>query len=339
MTKRREYRLLTDQRAHFAGFADVWTPVMQARRLGRAPLRVVVAGEPVVFFRDGRGGVGALIDRCPHRGAALSLGRVAPDGTLECPYHGWRFDIAGANRDVPLNPQARCETLGAAALPAREMGDLVWIYTRPGAGSPPEPLVPEGLIDPCLSRTYIERDWACHWTRAVENMLDFAHLPFVHRRTIGRTYRARTPRSRLDITWEDTPFGGRARAALDGDSSGAWVEYYRPNMTVLHIPIPGRRMLIQSFASPAGPGRTRLTVAVSRDFARWPILEPMFRWRNGRIADEDQPVVESMGPGEVPSSIGEHSVAADLPTLQFRRYYHAVLRESRADAPTVGIAG
>ena len=276
----------------FAGFADVWTPVMQRRRLGRRPLRVVVAGEPVVFFRDGQGGVGALVDRCPHRGAALSLGRVAPDGTLECPYHGWRFDVAGANRAVPLNPEARCETLGAAALPVREIGDLLWVYTRPGAGAPAGPVVPESLTDPGLSRTYIERDWACHWTRAMENMLDFAHLPFVHRRTIGRTYRAMRPGSRLAITWEDIPFGGHARAALDGDLSGAWVEFYRPNLTVLHIPIPGRLLRIHSLATPAAPGRTRMTVVISRDFARWPVLEPVFRWRNARVVDEDQAVVE-----------------------------------------------
>jgi phenylpropionate dioxygenase-like ring-hydroxylating dioxygenase large terminal subunit len=317
----------------FAGFADVWTPVLQARRLRGRPVRVVVAGEPVVLFRDGRGGVGALIDRCPHRGAALSLGRVAADGTLECPYHGWRFDAAGANRAVPLNPEARCDTLGAAALPVREIGELLWIYTRPGAAAPPDPIVPDSLTDPALSRTYIERDWSCHWTRAMENMLDFPHLPFVHRRTIGRTYRAMTPGSRLAITWEDTAFGGRGRAALDGDSSGAWVEFYRPNLTVLHIPIPGRQLRIHSLATPAAPGRTRMMVAVSRDFARWPVLEPVFRWRNGRVVDEDQAVVESGGSGEVPLPAREHSVATDLPTLQFRRYYHALLRQSGADAP------
>jgi phenylpropionate dioxygenase-like ring-hydroxylating dioxygenase large terminal subunit len=322
----------------FAGFADVWTPAMLLRKLGGRPLRVVVAGVPLVVFRDGRGKSGALVDRCPHRGAALSLGRVAPDGTLECPYHGWRFDVEGANRAVPLNPQARCETLGAAAVPVREIGDLLWVYTRPGAAAPPEPLVPESLTDPGLSRTYIERDWACHWTRAMENMLDFPHLPFVHRRTIGRTYRAMTPRSRLDIQWEDTAFGGRARASLDGDAGGAWVEFYRPNMTVLHIPIPGRRLRIHSLATPAAPGRTRMMVAVSRDFARWPVLEPLFRWRNGRVIDEDQAVVESGGPGEIPPPGREHSVATDLTTLQFRRYYYAVLRASSADRPAAGAA-
>jgi len=316
----------------FHGFADVWTPVLPKRRLGSRPLPLTIAGEPVVLFRDGRGGLGALIDRCPHRGVALSLGRVTPDGTLECAFHGWRFGADGANRHVPLNPEARCETLGAAALPVREIGDMIWIYTRPNAVDPPEPMVPDGLTDPNLTRTYLERDWACHWTRAMENMLDSPHLPFVHRKTIGRAYRRKmTPQSRMDIQWEDTPFGGRARAALDGDASGGFLEFYRPNIMALHIPIPDRTLRLHALVVPTDPGRTRLMIIAARDFARLPLLEPLFRQMNGRIADEDRAVVESSGSREVPLAGEEHSVGTDRATLQFRRYYDAVLRGRAAE--------
>lgn len=315
----------------FEGFADVWTPVLLGRKLGRRPLRVVVAGENIVLFRDGEGGVGALIDRCPHRGVALSLGQVLDDGTLECPFHGWRFDISGANRRVPLNPEARCENLSASALPVREIGDMIWVYTRPGAQSAPEPIIPDGLTDPGLKRTYIERDWACHWTRAMENMLDSPHLPFVHRNTIGRRYRRlMTADSRMDIRWEDTDFGGRAWASLDGEKSGGWLEFYRPNIMVLHLPLPNRHLRLYSLVVPAGPGATRLTVAMSRDFLRFGLFEPIFRRMNGRIADEDRAVVESSGPGEVPRAGEEHSVGSDRATLQFRRYYDAELRNRSA---------
>jgi phenylpropionate dioxygenase-like ring-hydroxylating dioxygenase large terminal subunit len=319
----------------FDGFADVWTPVLLRRRLGARPVRVVVAGEPLALFRDGSGRVGALVDRCPHRGVALSLGRVAPDGTLECPFHGWRFDVAGANRHVPLNPEARCEALGAQALPVRELGELIWVYTNPEASAPPEPVVPDSLTDPALARTYIERDWACHWTRAMENMLDSPHLPFVHRRTIGRPFRrVMTEASRMDIRWEDTAFGGRAWASLDGREGSGFLEFYRPNIMVLHLRAPDgakvRLPRIHALVTPAEAGRTRLTVVASRDFARSPLLEPLFRWMSGRIADEDRAVVESSGPLEVPPAARERSVGSDRATLQFRRYYDSRLRGSRA---------
>lgn len=315
----------------FDGFAGVWTPVLMDRKVGPKPVRVVLAGVPIVLFR-GRGEVvGALVDRCPHRGAALSLGRVAEDGCLECPFHGWRFDVDGSNHGVPLNPEARRETLGASALPTRLIGDLVWVFTRPGETSPPEPVAPPGLADARLARCYVERLWRCHWTRAMENMLDSPHLPFVHRRTIGRSLRRRmTAQSRMSVEWEDEPWGGRARASLDGEGGDAFLEFHRPNIMTLHIPIPGRTLGIHALVIPAEAGMTRLVVVGSRSFLRWPALSPWFARLNAMIADEDKGVVESSGPEEIPPPGAERSVATDRATLQFRKYYHETLRSSAA---------
>jgi phenylpropionate dioxygenase-like ring-hydroxylating dioxygenase large terminal subunit len=165
----------------------------------------------------------------------------------------------------------------------------------------------------------------------MENMLDSPHLPFVHRRTIGRAYRQRmTPGSRMDVSWEDTSFGGRTRASLDGADSGGFLEFFQPNMMALHIPIPGRRLLIYALVAPAEPGHTRLTVVGARDFARAGLLSPLFAWMNARIADEDKAVVESSGPDECPPPGDEPSVRTDRATLQFRRYYYERLRDSAA---------
>ena len=48
----------------------------------------------VLVPRRNAGRPALLADRCPHRGAQLSLGRVR-DGALQCPYHGWRWEIDG----------------------------------------------------------------------------------------------------------------------------------------------------------------------------------------------------------------------------------------------------
>ena len=255
----------------------MWTPVIETKRVRRNAVRVVVAGEPIVLFRDRHGAISALIDRCPHRGAALSLGRLSEDGCLECPFHGWRFDRAGVNQHIPFNPDAKRDRLGAAALPARQIADLIWIRTSPGAQISDEPVAPDGLTKVGLARTYVERLWNCHWTRAMENMLDSPHLPFVHRRTIGRAIRRRLRAdTRMDVTWEETPWGGRARVSLDGEKSPAFLDYYRPNMMVLNIPVPGKHLRIHALVIPEEVGRTRLILAGSRDFARWSLLNPWF---------------------------------------------------------------
>ena len=318
----------------FQGFAHVWTPAIVAKRLGRRPLRVVIAGEPVVVFRGQDGAFGALIDRCPHRGVALSLGRVAEDGCLECRFHGWRFATDGEARFIPFNPDAKRGALAAAALPVRQVGDMIWVYTAPRARPDAEPAAPDGLTAPNLFRTYVTRDWACHWTRAMENMLDSPHLPYVHRRTIGRTLRRKmTTQSRMDIVWEDTPWGGRARANLDGQHNPVFLDYFRPNIMALNIPIPGRHLRVHAIVVPAEEGRTRLTVVGSRDFARTPLMNPWFAWLNGLIADEDRAVVESSGPEETPPIGAEPSLPTDRATLRFRKYYHDTLRGASAAAP------
>lgn len=317
----------------FDGFAHVWTPLIETRRVKDKPLRIVLAGEPLVLFRSPSGAVSALIDRCPHRGVALSLGSVGADGCIECPFHGWRFDGAGQNRHVPLNPDAKRELLGAIPIPARQLGEMIWVYTAPGAAAPSEPSPPEGMVAPGLARIYLERAWSCHWTRAMENMLDSPHLPFVHRATIGKALRRRmNPSSRMDIDWTETAHGGIARAVLDGVDGGAFLEYHKPNIMALHIPIPGRHFRFHALVIPVDQHTTRMVLAGSRDFARAPFMNVFFSLTNLRILNEDRAVVESSQPAEIPPPGQERSVRTDQATLAFRKYYFEVLRPSRAGA-------
>lgn len=315
----------------FRDFAHVWTPLVPLRNLRGGPVGVRLAGEPVVVFLDDKGQPGALIDRCPHRGVKLSLGRVTGEGCLECPFHGWRFGTDGRNRGAPLNPSARLETLGATALPARRIGDFVWVYTAPGAEAPSEPVVPETLTDPGLARIIVERTWNCHWTRAMENMLDSPHLPFVHRKTIGRfVSRYMKPDSEMSVVWEDTDFGGVTHALMDGRDGGGRLDFHRPNMMTLHIPIPRMRLKIHALVVPIDEVTTRLFVVGARSFLKWSGFTGLFEANAAKIADEDRAVVESSWPKEVPHPSEEHSVGSDRATLSFRKYYLDTLKGSSA---------
>lgn len=82
---------------------DHWHPVLRSEDLGKAPVSVRVAGREIVVFRAGRGSLGALADRCPHRGARLGEGRVE-HGCVVCPYHAWRWAPDGKG-ESPGNPK------------------------------------------------------------------------------------------------------------------------------------------------------------------------------------------------------------------------------------------
>lgn len=52
--------------------------------------------------------ISAFLDECPHQGMPLSAGEVLPDGTLECLWHGARFDCrTGAVRRGPAEEDVR----------------------------------------------------------------------------------------------------------------------------------------------------------------------------------------------------------------------------------------
>jgi phenylpropionate dioxygenase-like ring-hydroxylating dioxygenase large terminal subunit len=132
----------------FKGFQNHWTPVLPLTELTSNPQAVELAGERIVLFRDNDEVWHAMLDKCPHRGAALSLGDITEEGWLRCGYHGWRFDGSGRCRGVPLSDlnEAAVDRISATALAVREIGGALWIYTASDpAAEPPDPVVPDSL--------------------------------------------------------------------------------------------------------------------------------------------------------------------------------------------------
>ena len=91
---------------------DTWYPVAYVEDLSETPSRVSLFDEPIALAlkrkKKGKSDVEviALADRCSHRGAALSEGRVTAAGCLQCPYHGYTFDSSGACVAIPHAPGA-----------------------------------------------------------------------------------------------------------------------------------------------------------------------------------------------------------------------------------------
>ena len=185
-----------------AGLTGAWHPVVYGDEVGSRPLAVRLMDRPLVLFR-GSDGIAALEDRCPHRNAPLSAGRVA-EGTIECPYHGWRFDGLGQCRLVPGSAQVAKASV--ASLPVREEGGLIWatLATEPGA----LPELPSEVADPGYDSFW----WRLPTSRAaigdaIENLLDPVHSYFLHP---GLVRRSREPQP-IDIDFVVEPTGAMAR--------------------------------------------------------------------------------------------------------------------------------
>jgi phenylpropionate dioxygenase-like ring-hydroxylating dioxygenase large terminal subunit len=155
--------------------------VFESRSLTGKPVGIERLGERLVAWRTDAGEAVVQRDRCSHKGARLSLGRIA-DGCIECPYHGLRFDATGACRLAPFMGRQFDipSTWRVEAYPTREACGLVWVWY--GNAEPADELPWFEGLPPGGGRTWQTRSiWPYHYTRLMDSNFDAYHFPFVHR--------------------------------------------------------------------------------------------------------------------------------------------------------------
>jgi benzoate/toluate 1,2-dioxygenase alpha subunit len=55
---------------------------------------------PVLLAREAKGGLGAFVNACRHKGATVARVESGNAKFHVCPYHGWAYDAAGKNVDI-----------------------------------------------------------------------------------------------------------------------------------------------------------------------------------------------------------------------------------------------
>ena len=165
-----------------------WHPIAVAKELtAENPAKFVrVLGEDLVLFRAKDGRLGLLEDRCAHRGASLSYGRVEERG-IACAYHGWLYDIEGNCLECPAEPAGSNfhRTVKQKAYVAQQHVNLVWAYMGPA----PAPVLThyDTLFRRDGHRTIVVHPILdCNWFQAMENSVDPAHLQILHQEYYGR---------------------------------------------------------------------------------------------------------------------------------------------------------
>jgi len=167
-----------------AWYVAAWdTEVAAGRMLARTLL-----GEPVILYRTTDGAVVALEDRCCHRAAPLSLGTVVGDN-VRCGYHGLTFAPDGSLIHIPTQTQVP-PGAGVRAYPIIERWQFVWIWMGEPAKADPG-LIPNWWWmdhpDWSVSRGDVFHI-ACNYELITDNLLDLAHVPFLHPGSIGTDY-------------------------------------------------------------------------------------------------------------------------------------------------------
>jgi vanillate O-demethylase monooxygenase subunit len=163
-----------------AWYIGAWADELRAEPLARR-----ICDEPVVLFRDAAGKAAALADRCCHRAAPLSMGKIVEAG-LECGYHGLTFDGSGRCVRIPGQrqiPQDAC----VRSYPIVEKDQLVWLWMGEAEKA-----------DPALIVDFPFHNDAGKWPNKhdvypikgnymlmVDNLMDLTHLGYLHAKTVG----------------------------------------------------------------------------------------------------------------------------------------------------------
>ena len=244
-----------------ARVTDDWYVVCRSDEVSDAPLAVTLMGTPLVVFRGEGGAPGALLDRCPHRNAPLSLGRVE-GGTLECGYHGWRFDGGGTCRRVPGLLDEHEKT-----------GRNVPVYGTPDTEPVREPFRFPHIDDARYTtvRQELVMEGSVHAT--AENALDVPHTAYLHRglfrgnrepREIEAVVRRWHDRAEAEYIGEPAPAGlvGKFLAPSSGIVQH-WDRFILPSIAQVEYRLEESHLVISNALTPIDDFTTKMFAAVT----------------------------------------------------------------------------
>ena len=287
-------------------------------------------------------------DKCPHRLAPLSEGRVNESGLLECPYHGWAFSGEGNCEVIPQQqPEGQAHTSNRACVrsyPSAIAQGLLFVYPgiKENAAKTPLPIIEPIEEDPddwvCLN---IFRDLPYDALTLLENVIDASHIPYTHHKTVGN--RSNVAPLELEVTesgkhgfkgvWQEGPRKGKLGTQYTTFTAPSLVWH---DLTSKQF---GRTLTVV-YATPISKGQCRL-------FARFPFkfASPFPRFfiklaptwyshinQNGVLEDDQiflhhqERYLAALGGGDNYSKAFYLPTKADLYVSQLRQWvslYHA----------------
>ena len=268
-----------------------WYPVAVADLLDETkPHATSLLGVDLVVWKNGQGSWSVFEDKCPHRMAPLTEGRVESDGTLLCAYHAWRFDGDGKCTAMPQASSAEEEERVKANVkscafkrPSMVAQGLIWAWGESGpqaeleAAMTPPLLVPEiegigksGRAKCGGFRNHWQvRDLPYGWNAFFENAIDPAHAVVSHHTLVGSRYD--DPAGFQCVVERPITAAGGFRCAIDPavppfNSIGKYdaetsYDFQPPALLKIDWRHEGGRFLTSHYCTPTRPGWCRHFVA------------------------------------------------------------------------------
>jgi len=312
-----------------------WYVILESNEIKKGKIvGITRMGEKMVAWRNSKGELSVMSDKCPHRGVALSAGKVTGD-CIQCPFHGFAYDTSGTCTLVPANGRNAepPKALHVRSYPVREAHGFVYIWWgEPQGELPPIPWF-ESIGENMVYAT-LKDHWANHYARAIENQLDEVHLPFIHHNTIGRGNKTLVngPIAREESHWPgdhlinmwvyneiDTGQKPKRASELPEPTRRPYLQFRYGNLW--HNWIADSLRVLVAFA-PIDDENTLMYLRYYHTM-RFPVLRQLYGWvgslANLVIERQDRRVVITQRPPRPDLGIGEILIPGDSPIVLYRK--------------------
>ncbi|KAJ3177521.1 hypothetical protein HK101_010219 [Irineochytrium annulatum] len=294
--------------------------------------------DPIVLYRDPiTNAAVCFADKCPHRSAPLSVGRIM-DSKLECRYHGWQFDAGTGvvdrvpslmpGKKIPVNAKVR-------VYPTVESCGWVWVWPgdmeKSEAANIPKFYHMNGG-DMKAREGYVDLD--IDHSLLLENFLDPSHLPFTHDKTIGKRSNATALTLSCEFKENGSIHGVRSTPEREDMIVGEF-EFHPPSCVALKSNVPTGIMDQTFYSIPLSKGRCRfiwlhrigfLSLFDTFFLSRW-LMDWWYPKYCVRIVMEDYEMLkgqqERLAQG---ASAMNAPVAADLMINTYRNWWRKAMR-------------
>jgi phenylpropionate dioxygenase-like ring-hydroxylating dioxygenase large terminal subunit len=323
-----------------------WYVVLESRELKRKPVAVRRLGENLVLYRTRDGKPVCLADPCAHRGASLALGEIKGGDRIMCPFHGLEYSPDGRCVRIPANGKDAPvpANFKVVSYPVHESHGFLSIWW---GLKPPSDLAPPSFFDdlPGKMKWATVRDhWNTHYSRVIENQLDCVHVPFVHRKTIGRGNRTLVNgpgiewagRNRFFMyVYNELDKGQKPKTCEEvqiPSPSGYRIEFQFPNLWENRI---AEKLRVLAAFVPVDADNTILYLRIYHGFLTLPVVRTLFgslmsRF-NLKVAHEDRRIVETQIPKATALKMRENLFQGDRPIVEYRKRRQELIEEAARD--------
>jgi phenylpropionate dioxygenase-like ring-hydroxylating dioxygenase large terminal subunit len=315
-----------------------WYLILDSKELTKTrALRIKRLNLDLALWRDQENRVCCIADKCCHRGASLSCGKVI-HGCLECPFHGFLYDKSGQVKVIPANGRNN-QVSDAYTVPSYtcyENYGYIWMWWGDSEKITGEPFFFKELAN--FSWSGFKDHWNVHYSRAIENQLDVVHVPFVHKTTIGRGNKTLVHGPVVTLEKELLTFyvnnvedDGRT-VPLKADEIK---DYTRLFHLQFHFPNIWQNFIsekIRAFAAfvPVDEENTIIYIRYYQNLVRIPLLKGLMNYI-GKISSliilrQDKRVVLTQIPKKTALKMGEILIPGDSPIIEYRKHRDALLK-------------